>query len=76
MREKMAVVAPMPSASVSIAVRVKTGDRRICRSAYEISCRRVRISVIYEHFSGQVPQIAKPFANCEAELTDKRDGVR
>jgi hypothetical protein len=33
MREKMAVVAPMPRASVSMAVRVKTGDRRIWRRA-------------------------------------------
>jgi len=33
MSEKMAVVAPMPSASVTMAVRVKTGDRRIWRRA-------------------------------------------
>jgi hypothetical protein len=33
MREKMAVVAPMPRARVSMAVRVKTGDRRIWRRA-------------------------------------------
>src|ERR1700733_1346564 len=46
MREKMAVVAPIPRAKVSIAVSVKTGDRRICRSAYEISCRKVCISVV------------------------------
>jgi len=33
MSEKMAVVAPMPSARVSMAVRVKTGERRIWRMA-------------------------------------------
>jgi hypothetical protein len=31
--EKMAVVAPIPRAMVSIAVRVKTGDNRICLRA-------------------------------------------
>ena len=30
--EKMAVVAPIPSASVSITVRVNSGDCRICRT--------------------------------------------
>ena len=31
--EKIAVVAPIPSASVSMAVNVKIGDKRICRRA-------------------------------------------
>jgi hypothetical protein len=33
MSEKIAVVAPMPRASVSIAVTVNTGESRICRIA-------------------------------------------
>src|SRR5271155_919958 len=49
MSEKMAVVAPMPRASVSIAVSVKTGDKRICRSAYATSCRSVCIGNPLEH---------------------------
>src|SRR5258708_23629164 len=39
----MAVVAPIPSAKVSMAVRVKIGDNRICLSAYKTSWRKVRI---------------------------------
>src|ERR1700677_2783675 len=76
MREKMAVVAPIPSASVSIAVRAKTGDSRICRNAYEISCRRVCISAIYDHFKRQVPRIAKSFANYEEESTEMNGAVQ
>src|SRR6201996_6011637 len=51
----MAVVAPMPRASVSIAVKVNTGDSRICRSAYEISCRSVCMLAIYGECKRQVP---------------------
>ena len=36
---KIAVVAPMPTASVSTATMVKVGDRRMTRSAYAESCR-------------------------------------
>ena len=36
----------MPSASVSMAVSVKTGDNRICRKAYEMSWRRVCITAL------------------------------
>ena len=55
MREKIAVVAPIPRARVSIAVRVKTGDNRICRSAYEISCRTVSMPAMYERKKDKVP---------------------
>ncbi len=41
---KMALVAPMPSASVSTATAVKPGARRRVRSAYATSCR---ISMVY-----------------------------
>ena len=59
----MAVVAPMPRARVNRAVRVKTGDSRICRSAYEISCRRVSMPIIYARRSSQVPVIFVSFEN-------------
>ena len=36
---KIAVVAPMPTASVSTVTVVKVGDRRMTRSAYAESCR-------------------------------------
>ena len=37
MTEKIAVVAPIPSASVSIAAAVNPGERRMPRSAYRTS---------------------------------------
>src|SRR5487761_803821 len=49
-RLKIAVLAPMPSASVSTATAVKPGDLRNMRTPYRRSCDRVSIT-LHPHWS-------------------------
>ena len=72
----MAVVAPMPKASVNIVVSVKMGDNRICRSAYAISCRSVcmknPLRTDTDRRSAMFPRLFRSSANQRSSIQPRR----
>src|SRR5215471_14544101 len=55
--EKIAVVAPMPKASVSTAVIVKPADLRNCRKTKRRSCKTFRRGIFLRlHFFSELPE--------------------
>src|SRR5262245_9378551 len=73
MTEKMAVVAPMPRASVAMAAAANPGERRRPRRAYFTSCKKDSMfSVTLRPVKGS----ATPRSDARAALKRKLPGLR